>query len=325
VAALSARLPLMLKLGQLLGLAAAQALGLGADAGLGGAHVGAQAQHVCGHAGGQVGRGSRQAVAVAQALVQAGGWLAQQHGDLELGLAQAGLLRRNGRAQLLHAQPGLLGLQAAGQPGLGAPAHQGLGVLLGGQVLAGDAQALVAAAQLQVGQAHLGADAHLHGRQVGGAGADVGLARPHRGRLAAKEVRLPAGVQARVVERAAHLLAAAARDAGAAAQLGRAQRRLLRPQRAHLGQAGACLLDAGVGLQCLVDQRTQQRVVELAPPGGQRRQVEGGRSLAGGGAPPRGQGCRDGVGRCRFCGGTELGAGRQAEQAGRQQGGQAVA
>ena len=248
-------------------MALGQALGFGEDREFGGAHIGALAQQLGRHPGRQITGTGRQPVVAAQPFAQGCGRQAEQHREAVLGLRNRRLQRRQVGAQLLGGQARLFGVQRAGQPGLGAPARQRQGLLLGGEVVAGDAPLRAAAAQRGVGNAHLGSHRHAGGGQVGGGGGYVQLAPTQGGRLGAEEVRLPAGIQAGLpAADAAGGSRMAAAEPGAAAQLGRGAGGLAVTQRAGLVEPGAGDGQVGVALQRVVDQGDQQRVVELLPP-----------------------------------------------------------
>ena len=177
-------------------------------------------------------------------------------------------------ARLLGRRTRLLDFERRDEAGLLAPLRDLQGLELAGQVVVGDRQPRLGAAQRDVGERHLGGDRHLHVAQVRRAGPGAGFAGVERTAVGAEDVELPARVQAGR-EAAARGLPAG----GPAPRRGRAAHR--RPQRGgrdiaqrpRLAQRSLGALHAGVGLQGLDHQAAQQRVVEAHPPLRQRGRV----------------------------------------------------
>ena len=288
----------------------------GGQAVFGGAHIGPLAQGV-GRAGQcQCGARLRHRRGGGQRGVQRRRRLAGQHRQRMAGLGHCGLQRWQAGGGLCTGGLGLLGRQPVHQAGLQAPAGDLQRVLLAGQVGLGDRQPGLGAAQADVGQRHLGRQRHLRGAQAGGAGVGGGGAGGQGAALATEQVSLPAGVQAGAEAVAGAVAGAAALGIGPGGQP-RAQAgggHVL--QGAGLPQRGLGAAHAGVGIQRLRDQRGQQRVIELLPPGQQGSAVSGRTSGRRCASPTRRQRGRP-VGR-RGRGGAGA-AGQQQGQA--QQGG----
>ena len=208
-------------------------------------------------------------------------------------LVHTGLQGRNLCLGLRGGGDGLLQVERGGQPRLHAPARDLQGFLLQRKAALRKGQALLQAAQLDVADRHLGRQRHAGVGQTGFGRQGVGLAGRDAGGVAAEEVGLPTGVEARleaVARRVVARFAALARAAGAQRRAGGGAGDVL---------CGACLAqrclgraDAGVGGERLRDQLAQRVVAEALPPVGQR----GGIRTGGCGRPLRRHGqCRRGV------------------------------
>ena len=223
-------------------------------------------------------------------------------------LRQAGLQCRNLRGGLVGGLAGLLGFQRGGQTGLHPPFGDLLGLLLQRQVLLGNAQTVLLAAQFHIGLGHFGRQRHLGAFQRGLGRAGRGFAGVDPVALRAPPVRLPAGVQPGGIAVARVVIALAAAPhpgtgAGAGQQAGGLH--IARgPGLAH-GRLGA--QQAGVGLQGLVDQGRQLGIAKALPPAREvfRRLLLGCRL---GGMPCRGHRRH---GACRGEGGGVAAAGQQ--------------
>src|SRR3546814_13925198 len=102
------------------------------------------------------------------------------------------------------------GVEPGAAPGVQARVDQAQGLALVVGVLAGHAQALLQAAQVEVGARDLAHDRHLRRLEIGGAGRGTGAIGFDPAADAAEQVQLPAGIDAGAV---AFAVAVAARHA----------------------------------------------------------------------------------------------------------------
>ena len=228
---------------------------------LGRAHIGSAAQGVSGDGQRQRPGGTWHRGGCGQQLGQGGRRLAGQHGQCVAGLPDRRLQQRQLRGGLLGGSARLLGIEHAGHAGLGAPLVDLPGLLLAREVVLGDRELGLCAAQREVGQADLGGDRHLDFGQAGSAGARRGLADSQRAVPGAKQIEFPACVQA-----CREAIASAGAALAGGLQVSTQARRGDIAQGQCLAQRVQRSLDAVVGLQGAGDQVREHRVVEPGPP-----------------------------------------------------------
>ena len=257
----------------------------GVNVRFGAADIRPLAQQLRGQAVRDRGRSGRDVARRRELRHQGGGLLAQQETKRVDGLARGGFQLGDCGGGGRHLGVGIGHIQAADETAFEAQAGQTRAVPLGGEVLAGDLDALLGGAQLDVVARHFGRQRHqdvaarLHG------GLQVGIGGLDAAADAAEDVQLPAGVKAGVVavgdDAARHALLPVRIPAGVPAALVGAARVQRRPERARGDPPrGARLTDAGLGLQQVqvgADgpflEGDQRRVPEHLPPA---RQVDGG-------------------------------------------------
>ena len=191
-----------------------------------------------------------------------------------LRLGQGGGQGRDLRARLLQVGARLLDVERRGQPRLGAPVGELVGLGLAGEVLLRDGQHRLVRAGVHVVERHFRGKGDLRGVQVGLGRFQVGLRRLDPAAGAAEDVRLPCGVEARAVERArvAGAVIRVALPAAAGGARGRDGREEPRGRHPPAGPRfpEPCLRgpDVGAPREGLLDEPGQGVIPEPLPPPG---------------------------------------------------------
>jgi len=209
---------------------------------------------------------------VGQRGLQCSGRLPGEHGQRMLLKPHCALERRDLRRGLLAFGARLLDVHRRGKPGLHAPACELQRFVLQRQVGARDRQPRLLAAQVDVGERDLGGQRHLHVGQFGLCGTHIRFRRLDGAAQPAEHVDLPARVESGLEDVAGAGIAGpgalrGGRRIGERQQAGSLHVAL----RAHPCERRVRAEYAGVGLERLRDQRGHLRVVEVLPPGGERR------------------------------------------------------
>jgi hypothetical protein len=206
-------------------------------------------------------------------VVQRRGRLADERRQGMLRLGEARLEARDLRPRLLGVRAGLLHVQLGGEPGLGAPPGEVERLLLAGEAAAGDREARLVGAQLDVAERHLRDERDLRVVQARLAGLDIGLGRAHRLPRRPEEVQLPARVETGRVRLSrvapGRLAGAGANRAVDAWQEGDLREAALRPRLPKAGLSGP---EIRVGEERLLDELRERSIAESFPPA---REVSG--------------------------------------------------
>ena len=239
--------------------------------------VGAGAQQVAGRPGIDARRQRRQRLLRRERIDQRGRVAPGQHRNP---VHRHLLLRfqcRDARRGGFQLRAGAGGVEVGAGAGIEARLHQVERLLLVVAVGAGDAQAFLGAAQVDVAARDLAGNRHLQRAQVGGAGLGLGAAGLDAAAHATEQVKLPARrnagapllAVARGARRARRLIGAAAHVGGLALRGDRRQRVEARAAQQGVGAVVAGQRDAQVvvGAQGVLHQLHQLRIAEAVQEG----------------------------------------------------------